>query len=437
MTDKTVLIIGSGGREHTLAWALAHSPQVRQVYVAPGNGGTTWADADGLAPARNVPLGVNETQKLVQFAQEKRIDLTVVGPEAPLVAGMVDAFETAGLQVFGPSQAAAQLEGSKAFAKDFMHQNNIPTAPYQIFKDYETAHNFLEQNTLNWAVPHAMVIKADGLAAGKGVIVCNNLKQAQAALKHIMVQGAFGSAGDTVVIEERLLGQEISILGLSDGQTIIPLTPARDHKRIYDDDKGPNTGGMGAFAPVKDVDEALIKSITQTVLEPTLAAMAQAGMPYKGVLYAGLMLTKSGAKVIEFNCRFGDPEIQAVLPLLQSDLYQILMACIEGNLAQTQMVWSEQTCVNIVMASPGYPGAYYPTGLPITGLDEAAQVENALIFHAGTATPGENVVTAGGRVLGVTGLGPNLDTALATAYQAVERIHFEGAQYRRDIGRTG
>ena len=435
MTKYKVLVIGSGGRDHALAWALAHSGQVEQVYVAPGNGGTQWSANAGknghraLAAATNIPAPMDDLSGLIRFAQQEKVDLTVVGPTSALVTGIVDAFQEAGLPVFGPSRQAAQLEISKAFAKNFMRRHNIPTADYRIFDDYRAAKDYLD------TVNQRMVIKADGLADGKGVIVCDDADQAQAALDKIMIEQVFGTAGKRVVIEERLEGPEISILAWSDGQTVVPTIPVRDHKRLFDGDRGPNTGGMGAYAPAPDVGATQIDLICRSVLEPTVRGMAAQGMPYIGVLYAGLMLTEAGPKVLEFNCRLGDPEAQAVLPLLKTDLFQILLACIEGRLDQLDISWRAETCAAIVLTSLGYPGQY-PTGLSISGLDQVAALENTAVFQAGTRRIENDVVTAGGRVLAVSAVGHDLTAALDRAYQGAAQIHFEGAHYRRDIGTT-
>ena len=433
MSSKTVLVIGSGGREHALAWALARSPQVKQVYVAPGNAGTDWPanpEAAGLQPragAKNVPIPTDDIPALVSFARRQGVDLTIVGPEAPLTASIVDTFQAAGLAIFGPACEAAQLEGSKAFAKDFMRQHHIPTGDYAVFDTYQAAQDYLRQ------VTRPVVVKADGLAAGKGVLICEDGEEAQAAVHKIMVERAFGKAGQRVVIEERLSGPEISILAWCDGRTVIPILPARDHKRAYDNDQGPNTGGMGAYAPAPDISPTLIETVRKTVLQPTVDGMAARGWPYIGVLYAGLMLTDAGPQVLEFNCRYGDPETQAVLPLLDTDLFEISQACVEGRLDKVDIKWRLGACATVVMASPGYPGSY-PKGLPITGLDKAAALENVVVFQAGTTRSGDGVITDGGRVLNVTGLGDNLTVALNRAYTGLARIDFEGAHYRRDIG---
>ncbi|MCA9931146.1 MAG: phosphoribosylamine--glycine ligase, partial [Anaerolineales bacterium] len=352
-----VLVVGSGGREHALVWKLAQSERVEQIFVAPGNAGTA-------VSATNIPIQANDVPKLVQFAQENNIGLTVIGPEVPLAAGVVDTFWAAGLTIFGPTQAAARLESSKAFAKAFMVKHGIPTAAAGTFTNYDDALTYVEaQHTAP-----GLVIKAGGLAAGKGVIICDDVAQAKTALQQIMVDRTFGSAGDEVVIEERLSGPEVSLLAFCDGKTAVPMLPARDHKRVYDNDKGPNTGGMGAFAPPRDVNQALIDEIMSTVIQPTIDGMAANGTPYAGVLYAGIMLTPDGPKVLEFNCRFGDPETQVILPMLDSDLADIMLACIAGRLQPEMVQRHDGGCATIVMASPGYPGSY-PKGLPITGLD--------------------------------------------------------------------
>jgi phosphoribosylamine--glycine ligase len=433
MTKQTVLVVGSGGREHTLAWALARSPQVEQVYVAPGNAGTEWpADpaADGLRPraaAKNVPITVDDLPALVAFARREEVDLTVVGPEAPLAAGIADIFQTSGLTVFGPTCEAARLEASKTFAKDFMRQHNIPTGDYAVFDDYQAANDYLNQ------VEYQVVVKADGLAAGERVLICDNADQAQAALKKVMVERAFGKSGDKVVIEERLTGLEISILAWSDGRTAVPLISARDHKRVYDGDEGPNTGGMGAYAPAPDITPDFVEAVRHTILQPTIDGMAERGSPYVGILYAGLMITDEGPKVLEFNCRFGDPETQVILPLLGTDLFETLRACVDGRLDQIDVQWLSDACATLVMASAGYPGAY-SKGRPISGLDRTAALENTVVFHAGTTRTKEGVVTSGGRVLAVSAVGDDLAMALNRAYVGVAQIDFEGAHYRRDIG---
>lgn len=419
MNDLSVLIVGSGGREHALAWKLKQSPQVGQLFVAPGNAGTA-------VVAQNVPIPDGDLDGLLAFAREQQIDLTAVGPELPLANGIVDQFQAAGLKIFGPRQAAARLESSKAFAKAFMQAHGIPTAQAAVFTDYAAARAYLAQQ------PGPVVIKASGLAAGKGVIVCDDTAQAEAALGDIMQARAFGAAGDEVLIETRMSGPELSLLVFTDGVTAVPLPPAQDHKRAYDHDQGPNTGGMGAFAPPPDVDQALIDHIMETIIQPTIQGMAAQGTPYVGVLYAGLMLTQNGPKVVEFNCRFGDPETQVVLPMLAGDLAQIMLACTEGRLAPEMVPAQAGGCATIVMAAPGYPGSY-PKGLPITGLEDVPP--DCLVFHAGTAVAGDQVVSSGGRVLAVSARGQDVATAVTKAYNGVARIHFEGAHYRKDIGR--
>jgi phosphoribosylamine---glycine ligase len=421
-----VLIIGGGGREHALAWALARSSSAEQVYVAPGNAGTQWAKSDGRVASANVAIQAEDSAGLLAWAREHKIDLTVIGPEVPLAQGIVDAFQTAGLRVFGPTQAAAQLEASKAFSKAFMREHGIPTAEYGTFEDYDAACEFVA------AFGRPAVLKADGLAAGKGVIVCNNADEAQDALKRIMLDSEFGAAGGRVIVEERLVGAEVSALAFSDGVTVALMPFARDHKRVNDRDEGPNTGGMGAYAPVSDLPENFAETVLNDVLAPTVRGMADAGTPYVGVLYAGLMLTPHGIKVLEFNCRFGDPETQVILPLLESNLAEVMLACVEGKLSDYLPQWLQGACATVVLASPGYPGSYLK-GLPISGLEE--ENENVIVFHAGTAEQGGKVVTAGGRVLSVSGRGETLSEALKRAYAGIEKIEFEGMHFRRDIGR--
>jgi phosphoribosylamine--glycine ligase len=411
-----VLIVGSGGREHALAWKAAQSPRVRELFVAPGNAGTS---------ANNAPIAADDTPALTRFAVEQRIDLVLIGPEAPLAAGLADALRAQGVKVFGPSQAAAQIEASKAFAKAFMARHRIPTARYAVFTDFFQAVNHMLVDE------YPVVIKASGLAAGKGVIVPDCTDEAEAALRRIMVQGEFGAAGDEVVIEERLEGEEVSVLAFSDGVTAKVMPPAQDHKRLRDGDLGPNTGGMGAYAPAPLASPALLNEVARSILQPTLDGLRAEGRPFVGVLYAGLMLTTDGPRVLEFNCRFGDPETQAILPLLESDLIEIALACAEGRLADTEVRWKRGAAACVVLASEGYPEKY-PVGRAIHGLD--SPLENAIVFHAGTRREGDAVVTAGGRVLACAGWGDELRGALTHAYAAAGRIHFEGMQYRRDIG---
>src|SRR5260221_2200726 len=418
-SNLKVLVVGSGGREHALTWALVRSPRVKQVFVAPGNAGTTIL-------ATNVPIPADDIPALNAFAQQEKIDLTVIGPEMPLAMGIVDQFQAAGLRVFGPTQAAAQLESSKAFAKDFMRENHIPTAEYASFDEYDAACGFVR----SFGKP--VVDKADGLAAGKGGIVCDTPDEAETALRRIMVEREFGPSGGVVVIEERLAGPEVSAFALSDGQSVVVMPFARDHKRVFDNDEGPNTGGMGAYALVYEMDADLQTTILRTVMLPAVQGMAARGTPYMGVLFAGLMLTADGPKLLEFNCRFGDPETECILPLLKSDLAEILLACTEGRLSDILPEWLPGACATVILAAPGYPQSY-PKGLPISGLD--AESTDVIVFHAGTAVQDGQIVTAGGRVLAVSGYGPTLHAALNRAYAHIEHVHFEGMHYRRDIGR--
>jgi phosphoribosylamine--glycine ligase len=401
---------------------LARSPQVDRIYLAPGNAGTQ-------AVGTNIAISVEDIPALLNFAQEKEINLTIIGPEAPLAAGVVDAFQAWGLRVFGPSQSAARLESSKAFAKAFMVEQGIPTAAYAAFTDYKEAVEYVAE--LN----RPCVVKADGLAAGKGVILCDTPEQAQAALRVMMQDRAFGESGSTVVIEERLSGPEVSMLAFCDGKTVVPMPPARDHKRAFDGDAGPNTGGMGVYAPVPDINSDFIDEIRRSVLQPVITGMARRGTPYIGVLYAGLMLTPDGPRVLEFNCRFGDPETEAILPLLESDLFEIFMACTEQQLSKLNVRWRPGACATVVLAAPGYPDTY-PKGLPITGAAEANERDGVIIFHAGTAYNKGQLVSSGGRVLAVSATDNDLDSAVRRAYEAVEDIHFEGMHYRHDIGKT-
>ncbi|MGI6380309.1 MAG: phosphoribosylamine--glycine ligase [Anaerolineae bacterium] len=418
-----VLVVGSGGREHALAWALSRSPAVNALHVAPGNAGTQTI-------ATNVPISAEDVTALREHCRRENYDLVVVGPEAPLAAGLTDLLLDDGLRVFGPQRQCAQIEASKAFSKDFMVAHGIPTAPYATFTDYEQARHYLNQH----GAP--IVIKASGLAAGKGVIVCQTLSEAQAALDTIMRQRAFGAAGDLVVLEDCLTGQEASVLAFADGETVVPMVVAQDHKAAYDGDRGPNTGGMGCYAPADLVDEAMVDRVVAEVLQPAVDGMRADGCRYVGVLYAGLMLQDDDFQVLEFNCRFGDPETQVILPLLETDLAEIMEACVDGRLAEVEVRWSRQHAVCVVMASGGYPGSY-AKGLPIEGLDEAAAQANTMIFHAGTRLKDGRVLTAGGRVLGVTAWDDTLALAKDRAYEAVERIHWSGAVYRTDIGAKG
>lgn len=413
-----VLVIGSGGREHALVWKLASSPRVEKVYCVPGNPGISKI-------AHCVQLDTNDNFAMIRFAVENKVDLTVVGPEAPLANGIVDAFAKEGLKIFGPSKAAAQIEGSKAFAKDLMKKYNIPTAGFEVFTEAAAAKEYIKQH----GAP--VVVKADGLAAGKGVIVAMTLDEALNAIDAIMCDKAFGSAGSQVVVEDYLTGEEASLLAFTDGKTIVPMVAAQDHKRIYDGDKGPNTGGMGAYAPAPVVNDEIRQKVMTDVLKPIIAAMANEGCPYKGCLYAGLMITEDGPKVIEFNARFGDPETQVVLPLLESDLTVIMEACIDGTLCKTEVEWQSGAAVCVVLAAQGYPSAYRK-GDVINGIEQAEQ-QGALVFHAGTKLSDGHIVTNGGRVLGVTAVASDLVNAIKKTYEAVNDIDFKDVQYRRDI----
>ena len=417
-----VLVIGNGGREHALAWKAAQSPLVETVFVAPGNAGTA------LEPAlQNVAIGVTDISALLDFAQNEKVDLTIVGPEAPLVKGVVDTFRAAGLKIFGPTAGAAQLEGSKAFTKDFLARHKIPTAEYQNFTEVEPALAYLREK----GAP--IVIKADGLAAGKGVIVAMTLEEAEAAVRDMLAGNAFGDAGHRIVIEEFLDGEEASFIVMVDGEHVLPMATSQDHKRVGDKDTGPNTGGMGAYSPAPVVTDEVHQRTMERIIWPTVKGMAAEGNTYTGFLYAGLMIDKQGnPKVIEFNCRFGDPETQAVLPLFDGDLAEVMYACATGTLRPDMVKWKSGAAVCVVMASGGYPGSY-PKGIAITGLEEASKLEDVVVFHAGTKEVDGQIVTNGGRVLGVTAVDETIAKAKERAYGAVERIHFEGAQYRKDI----
>jgi phosphoribosylamine--glycine ligase len=412
-----VLVVGGGGREHTIAWKLLQSPNVKKVYCAPGNGGTAQI-------AQNAPIAVNDFAALAQFVKDEGIDLTVVGPEDPLLEGIVDFFMERNLPIYGPNSKAAMIEGSKAFAKSLMKRYNIPTAAYESFLDYESAIAYVREQ----GAP--IVVKADGLAAGKGVVVAETLEEAEQALRQIMQENVFGEAGARVVVEECMRGEELSLLSFVDGETVKPMITSQDHKRIFNDDRGPNTGGMGTYAPVPQMSDELVKEIVETIVKPMASGMAKDGIPFKGVLYTGLMITEQGPKVVEFNARFGDPETQVILPLLETDLLDIFVATIKGELDAIDVKWKKESAVCVVMAAPGYPGEY-PKGQLIQGLEKA--VDGVSVFHAGTKDTPEGIVTSGGRVLGVTGTGENLEKAREAVYAAVGQISFEGAQYRTDI----
>lgn len=423
-----ILVIGGGGREHALAWALAKSPLARRIWIIPGNAGTNWDGAPGRAPCESVRAPAEGHQAIIHFAQGHAVDLVLIGPEQPLAEGLSDALRKAGFRVFGPSQAAAQVESSKAFAKDFMRRHHIPTAPFEVFTEVEPAEAFIQR--LN----RPCVVKADGLAAGKGVYVCDSPVEAEAAVRAMLSEKVFGEAGQRVIIEERLSGREVSVLAFSDGTRVALMPPARDHKRALDGDQGLNTGGMGAFTPVPDFTLEQLEWTLHKVIQPAIDGLRMEGTPFVGVLYAGLMLTSEGIRVLEFNCRFGDPETQVILPLLDSDLIEVCLACAEGRLDPAQVRWRGEACAAVVVASGGYPEKY-PTGLVITGLEDHTTHE-AFVFQAGTELKSGQTFTAGGRVLAVSGRAHSLSEALERAYRRLETIHFEGMHYRRDIGRS-
>jgi len=418
-----VLVVGGGGREHALVWKIARSPLVDEIYAAPGNGGIARI-------ARCVDIASEDLDSLLSFAKKERIDLTIVGPEMPLALGIVDEFTQEGLRIFGPTKRAAQIESNKSFAKELMRKHSIPTAQFRSFTDRDEAVSYIDSR----GAP--VVVKASGLTAGKGVIVTEDRESAVRAVDRIMLKKEFGEAGEVVVVEELLVGEEASVLAFTDGKTVLPMLPSQDHKPIYDGDRGPNTGGMGAYAPAPIVDTGMLEAITRDILMPIVRGMEQEGVPYKGVLYAGLMITQEGPKVLEFNCRFGDPEIQSIFPLLKNDLLEVITALMDGRLVQVELKWEERDAVCVVLASGGYPGDY-EKGKPITGVEEAEEMEDVILFHAGTKLTTEGLVTSGGRVMGVTGLGHTLKEAIGTAYSAVGKIHFEGAYFRRDIGEKG
>ncbi|HEB71509.1 MAG TPA: phosphoribosylamine--glycine ligase [Nitrospirae bacterium] len=415
-----VLVVGGGGREHALVWKINQSPLVGKLYCAPGNAGTSEL-------AENVDIGAEDIEKLLDFARANDIGLTVVGPEAALCEGIVDAFATAGLKAFGPDKKAALLEGSKAFMKKILSDANIPTAKYEKLTDPASALKTLEK--FNGKV----AVKADGLAAGKGVIICQSHAEAAQAIDLMMVKRAFGAAGDSIIIEELLEGEEASMLAFCDGENFIMMPSSQDHKRIGDGDTGPNTGGMGAYSPAPVVTPKIESMVEKEVMGKVMEAMKKDGRPYKGILYAGLMLTDSGPKVLEFNCRFGDPECQPILMRLKSDIVPLLLASVDGNLKNLSAQWSNRSTVCVVMASGGYPGPY-EKGKEIYGLKEAASTEDVVVFHAGTTLDNDRVLTSGGRVLGVTASGVTVAEAIDTAYEAVSKISWDNVVFRKDIG---
>jgi len=418
-----ILVVGSGGREHALVWKLRQSPLVSKIYAAPGNGGTS-------SLAENVDIAATDISGLLSFAERKAIDLTVVGPEAPLVQGIVDQFSRRGLSCFGPSREAAKIEGSKAYAKTLMQKYGIPTGRFDTFKDREKAVDYVER------LGTPLVIKASGLAAGKGSITVRDHATAIETIDSMLLKKAFGDAGAEIVIEEYLEGEETSMIALTDGETVVPLLPSQDHKRILDNDAGPNTGGMGAYAPVPFLDRDVSREIEEQCLRPVIRALREENVSYRGVLYAGLMLTDRGPKVLEYNCRLGDPETQPVLPLLKSDLADLIQATMEGTLKTRRIEWLPRYAACVVLVSGGYPGAY-EKDKRIEGIERAEAIDGVVVFHAGTKKVGKGFVTNGGRILGVTGVGERLGDAIEKAYQGVDTIRFEKMHYRRDIGRKG
>lgn len=418
-----LLVIGSGGREHALVWKLSQSALIDEIYAAPGNGGT-----DPLA--KNINIAPTDISGLANLAESERIDLTVVGPEIPLVQGIADEFSRRGLPCFGPTREAARLEGSKVYAKRLMKKYGIPTPEFEVFEDREKAIDYIR------SAGTPIVIKTNGLAAGKGAIIARDFEKAIEIVDSMLVKRVFGQAGSEIVVEEYLKGEEVSIIVLTDGKEMIPLLPSQDHKPVFDCDEGPNTGGMGAYAPVPRVGEKPLSEIKDRILDPVVEALGREGTVYKGVIYAGLMLTKDGPQVLEFNCRFGDPETQPVFPLLKSDLAGLIQATVEGRLDELKIEWSDEYAACVVLTSGGYPGSY-EKGKKIDGLERAGSVDDVVIFHAGTKSVEGDFFTNGGRVLGVTGIGETLDGAIQKTYEAVGCIHFENMHYRKDIGQKG
>ncbi|NLP46739.1 MAG: phosphoribosylamine--glycine ligase [Epulopiscium sp.] len=416
-----VLVVGGGGREHALVWKIVQSNKVTKIYCAPGNGGI-----EDIAEC--VDIKPTDIEDLVAFAKEKEIDLTVVGMDDPLVMGIVDEFQKEGLRIFGPSKRAAEIEGSKVFAKELMKKYNIPTAAYEVFTDPEEAIHYVKKQ------PLPIVIKADGLALGKGVLICQTHEEAVQGIYDMMIHQKFKEAGKRIVVEEYMEGPEVSVLTFCDGKTVIPMVSVQDHKRALDGDQGPNTGGMGTFSPSPHYTKEIEDYCMEYIFQPTLDAMSKEGRPFTGILFFGLMLTKQGIKVLEYNARFGDPETQVVLPRLENDIINIFEACLDQRLDELRIKWSDQAAVCIVMASGGYP-VKYQTGYPIEGLDALKEDSNWMVFHAGTKKEKQKVLTDGGRVLGVTGLGNNLQQAIKKAYEGVSQIQFKNQQYRKDIGR--
>jgi len=421
-----VLVVGSGGREHALCWKIAESPRCKKLYCAPGNGGISQI-------AEIVNISADDINALLKFAKDQSIDLTVVGPEVPLVKGIVDLFSANNLKIFGPSKELARIEGSKIFAKELMRRFGVPTADFMVFEDAQEALKYLD------TIKAPVVVKADGLAAGKGVVVARNISEAKDAVKKMLLGGAFGEAGKKIIIEECLSGQEASIIVVSDGNNVVPLASSQDHKRVFDDDVGPNTGGMGAYSPAPVVTEEFFKKIMDSVIYPVINGLSKDGTPYKGVLYAGIMITDKGPMVLEFNARFGDPETQAILPRLKTDIVDIIQRSIDGALSGYKLDWDQRPCVSVVMTSGGYPEAF-EKGIEIEGLEEAKKMKDVTVFHAGTklgkrvSDKNQTVLTSGGRVLNVTAIGADYKKAIENCYNALAKIRFEGMHYRRDIG---
>ena len=419
-----LLVIGSGGREHALVWKLSLSKKVDKIYCIPGNAGI-----EQIARCENIP--VSDFEQLAKFVKNNKIDLTVVGPEDPLSKGIVNYFESRGLRIFGPDRNSAQFESSKIFAKEFMKKYGIPTAEFEVFDNPDSAFDYISKHS-----SRPLVVKADGLCAGKGVLVCDNAEEAKNAVQQIMVKKEFGSAGDKIIIEERLSGEEASLMAFCDGKTIVPMVASQDHKRVFDSDKGLNTGGMGAYAPASVVDEEIYKKAKEQVFDNFLKGLKQENIKFKGIIYAGIMISDSIPKVLEFNARFGDPETQVVLPLLKNDLVEVIDTVIDGKLDTVKINWDGGSCVCVVLASGGYPGSY-EKGKEISGLESAGKLRDTIVFHAGTKTDGSKILTNGGRVLGVTALGKGLKEAIDNTYRAVKKIKFDKMHYRKDIGQKG
>ncbi len=419
LQNMNILVIGSGGREHALVWKLKKSPRVKEIFAAPGNPGTAQI-------GENIALDILNHQSVIECVKENQIDLVVVGPDDALASGVVNSLQEAGIKVFGPTKEAAEIEWSKSFAKELLERLDIPTAKSKTFTDIFEAKEYIH------AQKYPLVIKASGLALGKGVVIAQTQEEAEQAVEEMMAQKAFGTAGETVIVEEFLQGEEISTHAFCDGETAVMFPSAQDHKRIFDNDQGPNTGGMGTVAPVPGVSQDVLNQIEREVVKPILKELKNMRRPFKGVLFPGIMLTKDGPKVLEFNARFGDPETQSYLRILGTDLVEILLACIEGTLSDLKIEWENKFACCVILASKGYPGAY-PKGLHITGIAEAEQIRGVIVFHAGTKSEGEQIITSGGRVLGISTTGSTLEEARQKAYKGIELVNFEGKQFRRDI----